>query len=152
MCQHSLDSFSSQARRNLVATFQSIVDERRAQKKAGNFFTKKKDMMDALVDVQDEDGRKLTDEEIIDILVMYLNAGHESSGHTMMWATVLLQEHPKVVQKAKVLEFRSFGKSIPVFFFFFFNVCYYVLIDCMNCIHTLSTLKYCHIYEILKPI
>ncbi|XP_004308741.1 PREDICTED: ent-kaurenoic acid oxidase 1-like [Fragaria vesca subsp. vesca] len=89
------------ARRNLVATFQSIVDERRAQKKAGNFFTKKKDMMDALVDVQDEDGRKLTDEEIIDILVMYLNAGHESSGHTMMWATVLLQEHPKVFQKAK---------------------------------------------------
>ncbi|KAM5554290.1 ent-kaurenoic acid oxidase 1-like [Rosa sericea] len=89
------------ARKNLVAIFQSSVDERRAQKKAGNFFRKKKDMMDALLDVEDEDGRKLTDEEVIDILLMYLNAGHESSGHTIMWATVLLREHPEVFQKAK---------------------------------------------------
>ncbi|KAK9911369.1 hypothetical protein M0R45_035285 [Rubus argutus] len=87
--------------RNLVATFHSIVDERRSQKKTGNFLTKKKDMMDALLDVEDEDGRKLTDEEIIDVLLMYLNAGHESSGHTMMWATILIQEHPEVFQKAK---------------------------------------------------
>jgi ent-kaurenoic acid hydroxylase len=65
-------------------------------------------MMDALLDVEDEDGRKLTDEEIIDVLLMYLNAGHESSGHTMMWATILIQEHPEVFQKAKVLSLRSF--------------------------------------------
>lgn len=59
-------------------------------------------MMDALIDVEDENGRKLTDEEIIDILIMYLNAGHESSGHTMMWSTILLNQHPEVLKKAKV--------------------------------------------------
>lgn len=59
--------------------------------------------MDALLDAEDEDGRRLSDEEIIDILIMYLNAGHESSGHTMMWATIFLQQHPQFLQKAKVV-------------------------------------------------
>ncbi|KAH7862440.1 hypothetical protein Vadar_004799 [Vaccinium darrowii] len=88
------------ARRNLVAIFQSIVDERRKRRKEGQT-TLKKDMMEALLEVQDENGRKLDDEEIIDVLVMYLNAGHESSGHITMWATLFLQEHPEVFQKAK---------------------------------------------------
>lgn len=62
----------------------------------------KKDMMDALMDAEGENGRRLNDEEIIDILVMYLNAGHESSGHIMMWATLFLQNNPEVFRKAKV--------------------------------------------------
>ena len=87
-----------QARKNFVAIFQSIVDERREWRKNGP----KEDMMDAMLNVEDENGRRLSDEEIIDILVMYLNAGHESSGHVTMWAILFLQEHPQVFQKAKV--------------------------------------------------
>ncbi|KAE9594864.1 putative cytochrome P450 [Lupinus albus] len=88
------------ARKNLVTMFQSIVDERR---KLRNEYIpiKAKDMMDALIDVKDENGRKLEDEEIIDIMLMYLNAGHESSGHITMWATYFLQKHPKYLHKAK---------------------------------------------------
>lgn len=89
------------ARKRLVAVFQSIIDERRALKRDGVAIKAKKDMMDALLEVEDENRRKLTDEEIIDLLVMYLNAGHESSGHTLMWATVLLQQNPEFMQKAK---------------------------------------------------
>jgi cytochrome P450 len=33
---------------------------------------------------------------------MYLNAGHESSGHITMWATVFLQENPDIFAKAKL--------------------------------------------------
>lgn len=90
-----------QARKKLVATFQSIVDERRVRRRK-NLSTHKKDMMDTLMEVEDENGRKLTDEEIIDVLVMYLNAGHESSGHITMWATLFLQTHPEIFEKAKV--------------------------------------------------
>lgn len=90
------------ARKNLVAVFQSVVTERRNQKKTNNYYLKKKkDMLDALIDVEDEKGGKLDDEEIIDIMLMYLNAGHESSGHTTMWATVFLQGHPEFLEKAK---------------------------------------------------
>lgn len=86
-----------------MAIFQTIVDERRERRKDTQP-TPKKDMMEALLDTEDENGRRLDDEEIIDILVMYLNAGHESSGHITMWATVFLQEHPEEFQKAKVME------------------------------------------------
>lgn len=78
-----------------------IVATRRNRSKDGNF-PKKKEMMDVLQSVKDENGRKLEDEEIIDVLLMYLSAGNESSCHTMMWATIFLQEHPKFLQKTKV--------------------------------------------------
>ncbi|KAK4379546.1 hypothetical protein RND71_001408 [Anisodus tanguticus] len=88
------------ARKKLVAIFQSIVNDRRErmEKKGPG---EKKDMMDILLEVEDESGRKLNDEEIIDVLVMYLNAGHESSGHITMWATHFLQKHPEIFKKAK---------------------------------------------------
>ncbi|XP_077237127.1 ent-kaurenoic acid oxidase 1-like [Tasmannia lanceolata] len=90
------------ARKKLVAILQSVVNERR-EKRARNVLVPlaKKDMMDALIDVEDENGRRLTDEEIIDVLIMYLNAGHESSGHIIMWTTVILHEHPEIFEKAK---------------------------------------------------
>ena len=66
-------------------------------------------MMDALIDVEDDKGRKLSDEEIIDIMLMYLNAGHESSGHITMWATYFLQKHPEYLQKAKVYIIKLFN-------------------------------------------
>lgn len=59
-------------------------------------------MMDHLLDAVDEKGDRLGDEDIVDILLMYLNAGHESSGHTMMWAAVLLQKHPEIFKRVKV--------------------------------------------------
>ncbi|KAL8542561.1 hypothetical protein ACS0TY_003437 [Phlomoides rotata] len=85
------------ARRKLVAVLQDIVTARRECPET----VKKKDMMDGLMDAEDENGRRLTDEEIIDVLVMYLNAGHESSGHITMWATIFLQKHPDVFERAK---------------------------------------------------
>ncbi|CAI0419220.1 unnamed protein product [Linum tenue] len=58
-------------------------------------------MMDELMGVEDENGRKLRDEEIINVLLMYLNAGHESSAHVTIWATVLLHQHPDCLCNAR---------------------------------------------------
>ncbi|XP_039124523.1 ent-kaurenoic acid oxidase-like isoform X2 [Dioscorea cayenensis subsp. rotundata] len=95
------------ARKKLVAVLKSIIEKRR-----GKQDSEKKDMMDALMEVEDENRKKLDDEEIIDILIMYLNAGHESSGHITMWATVFLQEHQEYLQIAK-LEQEQIRKNIP---------------------------------------
>ncbi|XP_027334111.1 ent-kaurenoic acid oxidase 2-like isoform X2 [Abrus precatorius] len=100
------------ARKNLVAIFQSIVDERRNIRK-GYLPQKAKDMMDALIDVEDDDGRKLRDEDIIDIMLMYLNAGHESSGHITMWAIFFLNKHPEYLQKAKAEQEEIIRKRPP---------------------------------------
>ncbi|KAK9065389.1 hypothetical protein SSX86_016772 [Deinandra increscens subsp. villosa] len=88
------------ARKNLVTILQAAVSERRKKREAAQGMSKK-DMLDALLDTEDENGKKLDDEEIIDTLVMYLNAGHESSGHITMWSTILLQSHPEYLKKAK---------------------------------------------------
>ncbi|KAK6803361.1 hypothetical protein RDI58_001145 [Solanum bulbocastanum] len=91
--------YGHKACKKLVAIFQLIVDDRRPRReKRGS--KDKKDMMNILLKVEDENGRKLNDEEIIDVLVMYLNAGHESSGHITMWATYFLQKHPEFFKKA----------------------------------------------------
>ena len=90
-----------QARKRLVKILQAIVDERRARKES-NLSGERRDLMDLLLEAEDETGRKLYDEEIIDIILMYLNAGHESSAHATMWATLFLQQNPEYYQKAKV--------------------------------------------------
>ncbi|KAI4332919.1 hypothetical protein L6164_017789 [Bauhinia variegata] len=88
------------ARKNLVSTMQSVINARRKLKKEGSF-KGAKDMMDSLIDFEYENQRKLSDKEIIDVLIMYLNAGHESSGHTAMWVAFYLQKHPEFFQRAK---------------------------------------------------
>jgi len=80
---------------------QGILNERRATTMKG-LAKSNMDMMDRLIEAEDEHGRRLDDEEIIDILILYLNAGHESSAHISMWATVFLQENPEIFAKAKV--------------------------------------------------
>ncbi|KAG0452789.1 hypothetical protein HPP92_025453 [Vanilla planifolia] len=99
------------ARKTLVTVLQSVLDKRRASKAKGHSH-KAMDMMDILLDVEDDSGRKLDDEEIVDTLVMYLNAGHESSGHIIMWATTFLQENPEYLRKA-MAEQEDIRKHMP---------------------------------------
>lgn len=67
-------------------------------------------MIDLLMAVEDDDGRKLEEEDIIDLLIMFLVAGHESSALGTMWGLINLTENPEVFKKAKVR-----GKRILVF-------------------------------------
>lgn len=87
------------------------MNDRRAPRKE-NPTDEKKDMMDSLMDIVDDKGRRLDDEEIIDALVMYLNAGHESSRHASMWAALFLQKNPDILQKAKA-EQQKIVKNMP---------------------------------------
>ena len=51
------------------------MNERRKEKLENPNKTAK-DMLDQLIDAEDENGRKLADDEVIDIMIMNLNAGH----------------------------------------------------------------------------
>jgi ent-kaurenoic acid hydroxylase len=95
--------FFHQARQKLVKILQGVVDGRRARKRNPSETQKHKDMMELLMEVEyDQNGEKLDDEEIIDLILLYLNAGHESSAHASMWATLFLHQHPECLHKAKV--------------------------------------------------
>ncbi|KAI4332918.1 hypothetical protein L6164_017788 [Bauhinia variegata] len=91
---------SLKARKRLADTLQGVIDARRKLRRDGKY-SGAKDMMDNLMDVEDENKTKLEDQQIVDVLIMYLNAGHESSGHTTMWAAFYLEKYPEVFQKAK---------------------------------------------------
>ncbi|XP_047182886.1 ent-kaurenoic acid oxidase 2-like [Vigna umbellata] len=101
------------ARKNLVAIFHPVVDKRIKERKEKFPRKKAKDMMNALIDVEDENGKKLSVDDITDILLMYLNAGHESSGHITMWATYFLQTHPQYFKKAKEEQEQILKKRPP---------------------------------------
>ncbi|XAR54833.1 hypothetical protein NMG60_11030139, partial [Bertholletia excelsa] len=88
------------AREKMVRIFQGVVDERRAIKESKRERVKK-DMLDLLLEAEDEDGGKLKDEEVIDLIIIFLTAGHESSAHAIMWAVIFLTDHPHCLHKAK---------------------------------------------------
>jgi ent-kaurenoic acid hydroxylase len=95
--------FFNKARKKLVKILKGVVDGRRARKRNPSETQKHKDMMELLMEVEyDQNGEKLDDEEIIDLILLYLNAGHESSAHASMWATLFLHQHPECLHKAKV--------------------------------------------------
>ncbi|KAH7514370.1 hypothetical protein FEM48_Zijuj11G0082400 [Ziziphus jujuba var. spinosa] len=91
------------ARKKLVKIFQSILDEKRACK-SYQLPNAKKDLIGLLLEAEDEDGGTLEDEEIIDLLLSYLLAGHESSAHGILWTVIYLLENPHILQKAKVID------------------------------------------------
>lgn len=95
--------FFIQARKKLVKIFQSVLDKKRATMKDNtNQTDAKKDMMDLLMGVKDEDGRQLEDLDIIDLLIVFMLAGHESSAHGALWSVIYLSENPEVFKIAKV--------------------------------------------------
>lgn len=60
-------------------------------------------MVDLIMAIEDDEGRRLNDEEIIDLLIVYVFAGHETTAHTAAWAIMYLEQHPDFLQKAKVI-------------------------------------------------
>ncbi|KAE8702856.1 Beta-amyrin 11-oxidase [Hibiscus syriacus] len=87
------------ARKKLVKMIEDEVDERRATTSVPAGMNK--GMMDLLMEVKNETGEKLEDEHIIDLLLLILFAGHETTAHTVMWALIYLNQHPQMLQKAK---------------------------------------------------
>ncbi|KAE8703019.1 Beta-amyrin 11-oxidase [Hibiscus syriacus] len=88
-----------QARKTLVNVFQAHLDERRCKNDDG--LNIKKGMIDLLLEAKDEDGEKLDNELIVNLLLGFLLAGHETTAHAALWLTVYLHNHPEVLQKVR---------------------------------------------------
>lgn len=92
-----LPVLSTAADRRTKATFttivQTLVNERRAD--PGD----RGDLLSMLLEAQDEDGTRMTDEDIIGQSVTLLTAGHETTASTLAWALYLLGKHPEALAK-----------------------------------------------------
>lgn len=83
-----------QARKNIVSMLEKLIEERRASKEVHQ------DMLGCLLR-SDENKNKLSDEEIIDMVVTILYSGYETVSTTSMMAVKYLHDHPKVLEELR---------------------------------------------------
>lgn len=81
------------ARERIGKRIQGYIDGRLAQPSVVHG-----DILESLMNLTDERGNKLSSEEIIDMIVTFLLAGHDSSAHTAMWILIFLSQNPDKLQ------------------------------------------------------
>ncbi|GFZ03648.1 hypothetical protein Acr_16g0002720 [Actinidia rufa] len=87
-----------QCRKRAVGIFREELERR---KKKPEEATKRNDMMDGLMQLKDEQGRHLSEIEVLDNIVSLVVAGYESTSLSMMWALYYLAKYPNVLKKLR---------------------------------------------------
>ncbi|KAL4308853.1 hypothetical protein GQ457_01G033250 [Hibiscus cannabinus] len=89
-----------QARKILLNVIQAHLDERRCKKNDDPNITT--GVIDLLLEAKgEEDGEKLDNELIVNLLLGFLLAGHETTAHAATWLTVYLHDHPESLQRVR---------------------------------------------------
>ena len=82
--------------------------------KISNSITKKKDLLDLLLETQEKGNENaFSDEEIIDQFITFFMAGTDTTGHLATIATYNLYEHPQYLAKTEQ-EVNEFYKTQPI--------------------------------------
>jgi ent-kaurenoic acid hydroxylase len=87
-------------RRNLNAVFREELHARK--KKAMATKAEDDDVMGGFMRMEDEQGKKLSDDEVVDNIVSLVVAGYESTSSAIMWATYHLAKSPEALVKLRV--------------------------------------------------
>ena len=85
-----------QCRKKLDTMFREEVQRRRREDTASN------DLMSGLMEMEDEQGKKLCDDEVVDNIVSLVVAGYESTSNAIMWAAYHLAKSPHALRKLRV--------------------------------------------------
>lgn len=81
----------------LRRTAREVIEER---KKQPDGFKGRRDLLTAMVETVDSrTGRKMTEESVIDNLITFLVAGHETTAATLQFTMYNLLKHPEKYQK-----------------------------------------------------
>jgi cytochrome P450 len=84
---------AKQAVRNLTEIIDRIIQQRRdSGEDAG-------DLLSLLIHAQDEDGSRMTTQQLRDEALTLFLAGHETTASTLSWTWLLLAQNPRVEQK-----------------------------------------------------
>jgi brassinosteroid-6-oxidase 1 len=79
-----------------VVMLREIIEERRASN------CPKNDMLDSLLENDENSKAKLTDEQIIDLIIALIYSGYETVSTTSMMAVKYLSDHPTVLEELRV--------------------------------------------------
>nr|BDU51742.1 cytochrome P450 729A43 [Eriobotrya japonica] len=85
-----------QCRKKLEAIFGRELEKKKTQKKGLT-----NDLMDGLMQIRDDEGDKLSDQEVIDNIVSLVVGGYASTSLASMWAIYCLAKYPNVLEKLR---------------------------------------------------
>ncbi|XP_004301171.1 PREDICTED: ent-kaurenoic acid oxidase 2-like [Fragaria vesca subsp. vesca] len=91
-CHHA-----RQCRKKLDAIFWMELEKKKKNQKE----VSTNDLMDGLMQIKDDEGNKLGDQEVIDNIVSLVVAGYASTSLASMWAIYYLAKFPNVLQKLR---------------------------------------------------
>ena len=94
--------------RHLDAIIFRLISERRAKGTAG-----RTDLLSRLLEAVDEDGRKMSDKELRDLLMTLFLAGHETTALTLTFTFYLLAQHAKAEAELLAEVDRVLGNRLP---------------------------------------
>ncbi len=79
----------------LQKRIQHMIDERRRNT------TPRNDLLSILLQARDEDGKAMSDAQLLDECLTLFGAGHETTAAALTWAWCLLCQHPDVYQQVQ---------------------------------------------------
>lgn len=82
--------------------FREEVQRRRRRREGTVDDATSRDLMSGLMEMEDEQGKKLCDDEVVDNIVSLIVAGYESTSNAMMWAVYHLAKWPHALHKLRV--------------------------------------------------
>lgn len=89
----ALNRQQKSAQAKIEATLSKIINDRRASGEDTG------DLLSMLLTVQDENGRFMSDRQILDECITLFIAGHETTAAMLTWVFYLLTEHPDIKEK-----------------------------------------------------
>ncbi|KQJ81818.1 hypothetical protein BRADI_5g03264v3 [Brachypodium distachyon] len=93
-------------RRKLNSVFQEELEKRKKRVTSGRTNEEEDgdedDLMSRLMQLEDEQGNKLSDEEVLDNMVSLVVGGYESTSSAIMWAVYHLAKSPDVLAKIRM--------------------------------------------------
>ncbi|KAK3024013.1 hypothetical protein RJ639_045033 [Escallonia herrerae] len=87
-----------QCRKKAVGIFREELEKR---KRNQNCAEAKNDLLDELMQLKDDEGKQLSDIEVLDNIVGFVVAGYGTTSLAKMWALYYLAKYPNVLQKLR---------------------------------------------------
>jgi sterol 14-demethylase len=103
------------ARKEMVRILSKIIEQRRLEPE--ELSSQRTDIIQVFIDmIYKDDGSKLTDEEVVGLLIALLFAGQHTSTITSSWTLMLLLHHPQYLSRVMDEQKKVLGKdykSVP---------------------------------------
>ncbi|WP_127845587.1 cytochrome P450 [Psychroflexus aestuariivivens] len=92
-------NLSGELKRNLALSEEARKILLRIINRRRETTTESKDLLDMLMNLTYDDGSKMTEEQLIDEILILFIAGHETTANALSFSTQLIAQHPKVQDK-----------------------------------------------------